>query len=98
MADGRYIPIPYDFDMAGFVNAPYATFDESLGIRSVHERVYKGFCRNEKVTEYVRQEYIRLEPDINVVVSRYEGQFEPKEFAALRKYMSEFFTTIKNDS
>lgn len=96
--DGRYIPIPYDFDMAGFVNAPYATFDESLGIRSVHERVYKGFCRNEKVTEFVRNEYVELEPEINKVIDRYESQFEAKEFTALRKYMSEFFTTMKNDT
>ena len=45
--------------MAGFVNAPYATFDESLGIKGVHERVYKGYCRNEGITEFVRQEFIQ---------------------------------------
>jgi len=96
--DGRYIPLPYDFDMAGFVNAPYATFDASLGIRSVYERVYKGYCRNETVTEFVRQEFIGLEPEINNVIDRYKNYFEPKEFTALRKYMSEFFTTMKNDT
>ena len=96
--DGRYIPIPYDFDMAGFVNAPYATFDESLGIRSVHERVYKGYCRDETITQIVRNEYIGLEPEIIAVIDRYKNQFEPKEFTALRKYMDEFFTMLKNDS
>ena len=59
--------------MAGFVNAPYATFDESLGIRSVYERVYKGYCRNEKVMEFVRQEFIVLEPEINDVIDRYRN-------------------------
>ena len=96
--NGRFIPIPYDFDMAGFVNAPYATFDKSLGIRSVYERVYKGFCRTEKVTEFVRQEFIVLEPEINKVIDRFETQFETKEFTALRKYMGEFFVTMKNDA
>ena len=33
--NGRFIPIAYDFDMSGVVNAPYATFDEKLGIKSV---------------------------------------------------------------
>ena len=95
--NGYYIPIAYDFDMSGFVNAPYATFYESLGITSVRDRVYRGFCRSEKVTAFVRMEYINLEPKINEVINRYESYFDPKEFAGIKKYMNEFFTIIKND-
>lgn len=91
------IPIPYDFDMAGFVNAPYATFDESLGIRSVRERIYKGFCRNEMVTEFVRQEYINLESAINEVINHHESLFDPKEFEGVKKYMNAFFVVMKDD-
>ena len=94
---GLYIPIAYDFDMSGFVNAPYATFDETLGIHSVRDRVYKGFCRNENVAESVRQEYIRMEPKIMDVINTYESFFDPKEIDGMKKYMNEFFTIIKND-
>jgi hypothetical protein len=40
-------PMAYDFDFAGAVEAMYATPDPSLGIESVRERVYRGFCTSE---------------------------------------------------
>jgi hypothetical protein len=40
-----YSPMPYDFDMAGFVNAPYAVVDGQLPISNVRQRLYRGFCR-----------------------------------------------------
>jgi hypothetical protein len=39
------IAVPYDFDLAGFVNAPYATPDRRLGLRTVVDRKYRGPCR-----------------------------------------------------
>lgn len=39
------IPVPYDFDWTGFVDAPYARPDPSLDIRNVRQRVYRGLCR-----------------------------------------------------
>ena len=42
---GPVFPIPYDFDFAGIVNTRYATPDESLGIRNVRQRQYRGICR-----------------------------------------------------
>lgn len=41
----RVIPVPYDFDWTGVVDAPYAEPDPSLGIRSVRDRVFRGLCR-----------------------------------------------------
>ncbi len=44
-ADGSpVIPIAYDFDFSGAVNAPYATVDPKLSIRSVRERLFRGYC------------------------------------------------------
>jgi hypothetical protein len=40
----RLYPVPYDFDLSGFVHAPYATPDPRLGIRSVLDRLYRGPC------------------------------------------------------
>jgi hypothetical protein len=37
--------VPYDFDYAGLVNAPYAVPNSHLSITSVTERYYKGFSR-----------------------------------------------------
>jgi hypothetical protein len=38
------VPLPYDFDFTGLVDAPYATPPDGLGVRSVRERHYRGFC------------------------------------------------------
>ena len=39
-----YIPIPYDFDFAGLINATYATPPDNLKIERVTQRLYRGFC------------------------------------------------------
>jgi hypothetical protein len=42
--DGGLIPVPYDFDQTGLVDAAYAQPSRELPIRSVRERLYRGFC------------------------------------------------------
>jgi hypothetical protein len=39
-----YVPVAYDFDFSGAVNARYATVDPSLPIHNVRERIYRGYC------------------------------------------------------
>jgi hypothetical protein len=41
-ADGMLVPVPYDFDSSGIVNAPYALPDQRLKINTVRERLYRG--------------------------------------------------------
>ena len=36
--------MPYDLDTTGLVNPPYAAPDDSLPLRSVKQRLYRGFC------------------------------------------------------
>jgi hypothetical protein len=43
--DGVLVPIPYDFDSAGLIDAPHAFPDERLRIRDVRQRLYRGPCR-----------------------------------------------------
>jgi len=43
--DNRYLPVPYDFDATGIVDAPYARPVEGLGIKKVRHRLYRGYCR-----------------------------------------------------
>jgi hypothetical protein len=38
------IPVPYDFDHSGFVDAPYATPPEGIQVNNVRQRLYRGFC------------------------------------------------------
>lgn len=43
---GDVIPVAYDFDWSGTVNARYAAPDPSLPIRSVRQRTFQGYCRD----------------------------------------------------
>jgi hypothetical protein len=43
-ADGRYIPVPYDFDWSGVVFARYAKPAPQLGIKTVQDRLFRGPC------------------------------------------------------
>lgn len=44
--------VPYDLDSSGLVNAPYAAPPDSLKVRSVTQRLYRGFCfHNNEIPE-----------------------------------------------
>jgi hypothetical protein len=44
-----YIPLPFDFDFSGLVNAGYAQPNPRYPIGDVRTRFYKGVCRNNDV-------------------------------------------------
>ncbi len=43
-ADKTLVLVPYDFDLAGIVDADYAAPNPSLRIKSVTRRLYRGYC------------------------------------------------------
>lgn len=92
-----YIPLAYDFDMAGLVNAPYAQVSELTGAESVRDRVYRGFCRTEGLFQHVRAEFIAKEANIMNALNAKEVDMNPKELEGARKYLGEFFNILKND-
>jgi hypothetical protein len=42
--EGQILPVAYDFDYAGAVNASYATPDPILRMPSVRQRKFRGYC------------------------------------------------------
>lgn len=54
-SDGRILPVAFDFDYAGAVNASYATPDPSLRLRRVRDRMFRGYCA-------ISEEYPKLLP------------------------------------
>ena len=100
--DEKFIPVPYDFDMAGIVNASYAVVSEinnkTLPISKVTDRLYRGFDREEIVIQEVRQEYIAKETEIYNIIDQYETYFQdPKEFKEVKNYLIGFFKIINDD-
>ena len=42
----RFVPVPYDFDYSGLVDAPYAVIPDELRASRVTQRIYRGYCRH----------------------------------------------------
>lgn len=90
------VPLPYDYDMSGLVNAPYAVVNEKIPIENVRERHFRGLCRNEGLGEFVRLKYIELEPNFRKTLLTLEDQMDPKEALAVEEYLEDFFSLIKD--
>jgi len=69
MEKGVTIPVPYDFDYCGFVDAKYAAPPEQLAIESVKERIFRGYCRlpgtYEKVVDIFNEHKEEMYSEIN---------------------------------
>ena len=49
VAEGDVIPVPYDFDFSGLVNATYAAPPSQIPIRDVRSRYYYGLCQPQPI-------------------------------------------------
>jgi hypothetical protein len=85
--------VPYDFDLAGFVNAPYATPDPELGIDSVRQRLYRGHCVNNGHVEASLARFRETRSELYALVAGQE-ELEPTVRDNIARYMDEFFETI----
>ena len=57
MPSEKGIPVAYDFDFSGFVNASYAAPNEELPIKTVNDRYYLGFCYSKEEIEPIIEEF-----------------------------------------
>ncbi len=60
----KAMPIPYDFDYAGVVSAPYAIPHESLPIKDVRERHYQGVECTESEIVLLNKFFSERKPEI----------------------------------
>lgn len=97
LMDNSYIPLIYDFDMSGFVNAPYSETPEFLPITSVRTRLYRGFCRDEALFEFARAHYLRKEAEVWGSFEKNSKGINPKEISEMKKYITEFFDILKSE-
>ena len=65
---GNYIPVPYDFDMSGLVDAPYATPPGTVPISSVRQRYFNGWCKSDEDYAAAVDRFREKEADIMALV------------------------------
>ena len=87
--------VPYDFDHAGIVSAPYALPAEALQMKSVRERRYRGYCIDFQKFEPVIALYNQLKPDIYSIYTTCT-LLDEKYIESTVDYLDAFYKTIND--
>jgi hypothetical protein len=94
-ADKR-IPIPFDFDMSGLVNANYAAPPAHLPIRLVRTRYYRGMCQPKEVMD---EAVARMLEKKDEIVALYETHPELSRLSRGRNvaYIKKFYAILEDE-
>jgi hypothetical protein len=94
-SDSVLLPISYDYDFSGLVNARYATPPPQLNLRSVRDRLYRGPCRQpEEMAPHVAR-YLQRKAHIMALPDSIPG-LDRSYVRDVRGFLAEFFATIES--
>ena len=88
------VPVPYDFDYSGIVNAYYAVPGDNLGIKSVKERYFLGPCRTDQEFSKAIKSILTKESEILDLVKGFH-YMNDRDRNEMLKYLSSFFSAAK---
>jgi hypothetical protein len=88
--------VPYDFDMAGIVNAPYAEPNPKFNLKNVRQRLYRGRCL---YNTYLDDSVRALQEHHDAIYALIDGQPElvPRTRNQIRDFLEEFYEIIASD-
>lgn len=89
----KVIPIAYDFDYSGLVDAPYAAHRESIDLKEITTRYFLGSC---KIRDHFEQQ-IPLFLENKDTLFRMVNEFDmlpAKDRKGMIKYLNEFYDLI----
>jgi len=92
---GLKIPIPFDFDFAGLVNANYAAPPSHLPITDVQERYYTGLCHPPGVLD-AAIEHVRSKREEIVALFANSAELDGQGKQYARYYIRGFFYILDN--
>jgi hypothetical protein len=95
-AGGLNVPVIYDFDYSGMVDAPYAIPPTGIKVRSVRQRAYRGYCRHNAQALAAAADFRSKSGAIEAVFSQVPG-LEPRTQQKARAYLATFFAEIATD-
>jgi hypothetical protein len=90
-----FYPIPYDFDMSGMVQPPYATPDPRLHLRDVTERLYRGPCRTVEQFNAAAEPFRAHKTEMLSVIDSV-ADLSNRHKNDMKNYLERFFKTIES--
>ena len=91
--DSKIMPIPYDFDQSGLVDAPYAVTNPRFRLRSVKQRHYRGRCLNNPHVPSSIQSFQDNKEQIYALINDQVG-FEEATRAQLVTFVDAFYELV----
>lgn len=91
-----FVPIPYDFDYTGLVNAHYAVPGESLGIKTVRERYFLGPCRSKEVQQEAINNFALHRQEMIDYIMQFE-YLDEKEKLDMVGYIESYFAESERE-
>ncbi len=92
---GPVLPVAYDFDFSGMVDAPYAKPDPSLRIRRVTQRLFRGLCRPRESLDAVLPIFQEKRAAIYALYQE-QVDLEEKQREKSIKYLDKFYEILDN--
>jgi len=91
----RLFSVPYDFDQAGLINAPYGTTNPRFGLRSARQRLYRGRCANNR---YLDETISLFQSKQNRIIEHATAQegVEDRYGKVMKSFLDKFFATISS--
>jgi len=87
--------VPYDFDLSGFVNAPYARPNPRFKLRNVRDRRYRGRCfNNSRIPASVERFFVKRE-EIYSLIDRQNLMTNAKRKSLLR-FVDDFYKSLNS--
>jgi hypothetical protein len=87
------VPLPYDFDYSGLVDATYAVTPERLPVSRVTDRLYRGYCVSSGEIPAVIEEFRARRADMMALINA-EPRLEPRFRAKAARFMDGFFAVL----
>lgn len=93
-ATGQAVLIPYDFDQAGLINTEYAAPAASLPIRSVRQRLYRGYCQFNNGLDAAVERFNSARAEIETIIA--EAQIRGNVQNRAQRFIDEFYEIIND--
>ncbi len=92
---GDWVPVPYDFDSSGLIEARYAAPPESLKLHSIRERLYRGFCYYNQALPETVAHFNAKKPEILALFER-SSRLDSDIGKRAVKYIEDFYQLIND--
>jgi hypothetical protein len=90
------IPVPFDFDLAGVVNADYAIPLPEMGISSNRDRLFSGICRPAETYKQTLMMFLDKKEEFYAVVNDFP-YLERSSKRDIIWFLNQFFDQLEKE-